>query len=248
MPSIIDSLLNPGIHSVFVTDVNGCVSSDTVFIFEPEQLLEPILSCWQVANFDTLSCSWSITGDQPVIPTISCWQVANFNSDICTWEISGTQITSTIILSANDLDIVVEGGEQPYTFLWNTNETTQQINLVSAGVYWSIVTDVNGCVADTSFYEVDEIHSNIFDYSISDIKIYPNPSKDVFSIGFSSLKQQKLTYRVINAVGSELFFKELDEFMGVHNIQIDLAIYDKGVYFLELEGSNGVINKKLILQ
>jgi hypothetical protein len=38
------------------------------------------------------------------------------------------------------------------------------------------------------------------------------------------------------------------QFIGEYTKQIDLTKNAKGIYFLEIETNNGVINKKLILQ
>jgi len=49
-------------------------------------------------------------------------------------------------------------------------------------------------------------------------------------------------------VGEEIVSKELQQFIGEYVKQIDLEDNAKGIYFLEIETDNGVINKKLILQ
>lgn len=43
------------------------------------------------------------------------------------------------------VDVTVNGGTPPYTFLWNTNATTEDINELPGGVYTVTVTDANGC-------------------------------------------------------------------------------------------------------
>jgi len=60
------------------------------------------------------------------------------------------------------LAIVVSSGlGSPYTFLWNTTETTDQITPSMNGVYWCLVSDVNSCVSDTIFFDVTNIISAI---------------------------------------------------------------------------------------
>jgi len=46
-------------------------------------------------------------------------------------------------------------------YLWSTGEVTQVITPDSNGAYWCVITDVNGCVSDTSFFEVTNIVSGL---------------------------------------------------------------------------------------
>ena len=57
----------------------------------------------------------------------------------------------TTTLTAN----VLSGGTPPFTYLWNTSETTQTIPGVTPGSYWVITTDNHGC-KDTTQYTVFE--------------------------------------------------------------------------------------------
>ena len=84
--------------------------------------------------------------------------------------------------------------------------------------------------------------------SIANLDVYPNPSRDVFNISFTSETVQNLKLRVLNVVGEEIILEDLQQFVGEYTKSIDLATYTKGVYFLEITTDNGVVNKKLILQ
>ena len=85
-------------------------------------------------------------------------------------------------------------------------------------------------------------------HSITHLEVYPNPSRDVFNITFSSDKIQDLGIRILNLVGAEVYREDKQQFIGEYTKQINLNKYGKGVYFLEIETSTGVVNKKLILQ
>jgi hypothetical protein len=84
--------------------------------------------------------------------------------------------------------------------------------------------------------------------AINNLDIYPNPSKDIFNITFTSIEIQDLKVRVLNVIGEKLISDELEQFIGEYTKQIDLTNNAKGIYFLEIETEAGVINKKLILQ
>jgi len=53
---------------------------------------------------------------------------------------------------------------------------------------------------------------------------------------------------VFNVVGEVVYTENLEQFVGEYTKAIDLATYTKGVYFLEIETNDGIINKKLIFQ
>ena len=84
--------------------------------------------------------------------------------------------------------------------------------------------------------------------AINNLDVYPNPSRDVFNISFNSEKRQDLSIRILNLVGAEVYREDRQEFVGEYIKQISLDNYGKGIYFLEIETSTGVVNKKLILQ
>ncbi len=84
--------------------------------------------------------------------------------------------------------------------------------------------------------------------SIANLDVYPNPSRDVFNVAFTSDDVQDLEVRVINVVGEVVYTENLQQFVGEYTKLIDLAENTKGVYFLEITTNTGVVNKKLMLQ
>lgn len=50
--------------------------------------------------------------------------------------------------SNGSIDIAVNGGTEPYTYLWSNGATSQDLENIGPGNYKIIVTDVNGCSAD----------------------------------------------------------------------------------------------------
>ena len=70
---------------------------------------------------------------------------------------------STITQNGIDLEVTIAD-----TYIWNTGEITQAITLVANGWYWCIVTDANGCIGDTAYFEVINIISAIDEKKITD--------------------------------------------------------------------------------
>jgi hypothetical protein len=84
--------------------------------------------------------------------------------------------------------------------------------------------------------------------TINNLDVYPNPSRDIFNVTFTSEDVQNLEVRIINVIGEVVYTENLEQFVGEYIKSIDLGTYTKGVYFLEITTNNGVVNKKLILQ
>jgi hypothetical protein len=84
--------------------------------------------------------------------------------------------------------------------------------------------------------------------SINNLEIYPNPSRDVFNVEFVSENKQTIEVRIVNLVGEIIFTENLENFEGEYTHQFNLSEYSKGIYLLEIDTDNGIVNKKLILQ
>jgi len=55
--------------------------------------------------------------------------------------------TSCLDDASGAVDLVVSGGTEPYTYLWSTGATTEDISNLISGMYKVTVTDANGCTA-----------------------------------------------------------------------------------------------------
>ena len=89
---------------------------------------------------------------------------------------------------------------------------------------------------------------SVEEIGLTNFKIFPNPSSDLFNISFSSNRVQDLRVKVLNSISEEVMIIELNQYKGEYTEQINLRNNAKGIYFLEIETNYGVINKKLILQ
>jgi hypothetical protein len=83
---------------------------------------------------------------------------------------------------------------------------------------------------------------------VSGLDVYPNPSRDIFNISFSTKTSQTINVQVVNLLGEEVYTEELVDFEGYHQTLVDMNGKPKGVYFLEITTLNGSINQKIVLQ
>ena len=160
-----------------------------------------------------------------------------------------TQITAFIFQTgASDITVNTLGGNTPYTYEWNTGETTQTITPAEDGDYWVIVEDVNACVSDTFYYSVNWFSTSVSEIQLAGLSVYPNPSKDIFNVEFNTNTKQDIDLRVHNVLGEVIFSESLKNFNGDYNRSVDLSQYPNAIYILQLNTKDGMINKKLVLE
>ena len=160
-----------------------------------------------------------------------------------------TQITAFIFQTGvSDIKVNTLGGNTPYSYQWNTGETTQTITPLTNGDYWVIITDLNSCESDTAFFTVNWIATSINEININNLTVYPNPSKDIFNIVFNTNTKQDINLKVHNVLGEVIFNESLKDFNGDYNRSVDLSQYPNAIYILQLNTKDGMINKKLVLE
>ena len=205
--------------------------------------------------------------DTTMISVISCesylWDGVTFDSSgvysfiylnsqgcdsLCYLDLTVINTIVEIIPTNNNLIVNPISGGSPFSYIWNTGEVTEQITTFNNGEYWVIVTDINGCVSDTVFYDVTWIPSSSNNLNINRLNVYPNPSNGNFFIKFKSIVNQNILVKITNVVGEEVYRESKEQFIGQYTKQISLDNYGKGFYLLEINTSAGILNKKLILQ
>ncbi|NQW06908.1 MAG: T9SS type A sorting domain-containing protein, partial [Candidatus Pelagibacter sp.] len=82
----------------------------------------------------------------------------------------------------------------------------------------------------------------------SNLSIYPNPTTDKLNLSFTSKNAKRISIRLLNLLGSEVFTDDIKIFSGNYTTIINLSNNKKGIYFLEITTNLGVSSKKIILQ
>jgi hypothetical protein len=171
--------LTAGTYSVTVTDANGCTLNDNVVIAEPSVITgitsssdancnagndgtasviaaggtTPYTYLWSNGG-TTASITGLAAGTYTVTITDAngCSSANNATVGEPTAISLGIQSTATTCNSNCDggLTVTISGGASPYTYLWNTGATTQNISNLCAGTYDVTVTDANGCINNIS--------------------------------------------------------------------------------------------------
>jgi len=223
-----------------LTTVNGCDSIVTLdlTINNSTTHTDSIIECD--------SYIWAINGSTYTSSVIDT--VIGVNSIGCTeTNILILTITGnpTAVITQNGIDLEVTSAT---TYNWNTGGTTQTITPTANGWYWCIVTDVDGCMSDTAHFEVTNIVSGINNLSITNIKLFPNPTNGLLTIEFNSKTDNDYQINIVNLVGETIFTDIVIDSRRLYSNNIDLSNAAKGIYFVKIISDLVEINKKLILQ
>ena len=79
---------------------------------------------------------------------------------------------------------------------------------------------------------------------VTALEVYPNPSRDIFNVSFTSDEAQTINVKVVNVIGEVVYSESLEDFQGSYEKGIDLTQKAKGIYFLEITTTTSGIKKE----
>ena len=230
-----------GMYTNVYTGTNGCDSTVTLdlTINNSSSSTVTITAC---DSFDWDGMTYDSTG-----------MYTNVYTDV-----NGCDSTVTLDLTINDgpndatvtpigdtLTVTVTTGTAPYTYEWNTGETTQTIIPDSSGTYYCIVTDTNGCedLSNQYTYTTTDI-SEIF---VNNFLVYPNPTRGILNIEFDILDNKKSSLSIVNILGEVVCNENIENKTSKYSTKIDLSNYSNGIYFVKIKTNHKIISRKIIL-
>lgn len=100
-------------------------------------------------------------------------------------------VTNETMPNNGGIDVSVSGGVAPFTYLWNNNQTVEDVYALNAGTYELQITDANGCQVVDSFVVENLMGAGTSNEQESIIGIYPNPNQGSFyvTIGTNEIHQ-----------------------------------------------------------
>ena len=150
-------------------------------------------------------------------------------------------IVAPLVPPNNGIIADVYGGLGPYNYIWSTGDTSESITPTNNGLYWCIVTDYNGCVSDTSFFNVNWVINSLLELDLEQAVIYPNPSYGKFNL---HLKRYFSSICLVSYDNKIIYLNQ--DFKKGDNI-IDVSYLNSGVYFIKLTDGERVYYEKLII-
>jgi hypothetical protein len=157
------------------------------------------------------------------------------------------QLYPTVVPSSNgqngEATVNVGLGNPPFSYLWDTGDTTQTITGLAIGAYKVTVTDDLGCT--------DELTINVGAVSTNDIEgltslsLLPNPTTGFAQFNAVFDRAVDANLQIINLLGQMVWETNASN-ATILSEQIDLTHFPDGLYLIRLTVDGQVVTKKLV--
>ncbi|MEZ4826556.1 MAG: PKD domain-containing protein [Bacteroidia bacterium] len=169
--------------------------------------------------------------------------------------ITCTSPTAAFTLTQNGLDVTftnVSSNADSVLYDFgdgNTSNASDPVHTYAAsGVYNVCVVAYNFCTPDTTCQEISVIATGIEDIAgLSNLLIYPNPSKGTFRMEFSLNRTDEISAEITTIRGRAVYKKDFGTVNGSFGETIEVEGVAKGVYFLRLRVGNQIMTRKLMI-
>ena len=152
------------------------------------------------------------------------------------WVVSAA-VTPAIFGTDGAIDLTVNGATGPYTYSWDNNATTQDLNNIDGGTYVVTITDSLGCTYSDSIVVNSIVGLDIQD--LNEAQVFPNPSNGDFFIAgpvLTSITLYNQFGQKVNAAFSTI---------GEGKYQVLTTQLANGSYILELQNEGAIVRKSI---
>jgi hypothetical protein len=95
---------------------------------------------------------------------------------------------------------------------------------------------------------LDRLMAGESDNSTLDLNVYPNPTQGSTIVEFSSTDDGNYNIRMVDVLGRTLLNEDHTAVVGVNQVQLNLGVYAKGLYFLIFDKGDQKLETKIIVQ
>lgn len=259
-------------YIVYVKDANNCVVSVNQLVYEPSVLnVVPVVNNVTCAGGNNGVINLNVTGGSfpysyqwsnggynssnvNLVAGVYTATITDYSG--CTGVISFTItqpafpiIVNGLVASASSgssangsVDITVNGGTAPYTYVWSNGTTTQDISGVNPGAYMVTITDANGCALSSTFNVGNVTGLVNIQVTSGEVKVFPNPANEYTTIEATGYRIDKV--ELVNLLGQTVFTSEVnDSVIRINTIDLLNGTYFAKIYF----SNNNTITKKVTI-
>jgi hypothetical protein len=268
--SIIDTLQIPGgAQIITVSDSNGCIGTDSIYINQPSELfanlfvVSPIL-----CHGDTAEVSVGATGGTPPYTNNSnafygagnyTTYVSDFNAcvDSISFQITEPAALNVVVSSTNDngtnngsANFTLGGGTGPYLlYLDSVLQFGVSINNLPAGTYNYYILDSNFCLISGVLEIKLQYPANIISHNTSSLTVYPNPIINGQTIvQFPDELNEIQLFEILNLQGELVSGLKINyQILSNNKLLVNCNSLQSGIYFIRLKANTGLYITKFIV-
>lgn len=79
------------------------------------------------------------------------------------------------------------------------------------------------------------------------LDVFPNPTDNgIVNILFEDKNLKAITMELVDILGRTVYKEDVDTFSGTYKKKLIINSYQKGIYFVQIRGADGVVTKKII--
>lgn len=255
-----------GDFDVTVTDVNGCVNSDSVHVDVPPITTTNIGPDTTLCTNDT---GFLLDATQPGANTY-VWQDGSTGSSffvnlpgtywVTLTNFVGCSYTDTIVVTSvnpvqTNIDVnfittssaTLDAGTGFTSYAWSTSASTQVITVTTNGTYIVTTADNNGCITTDTVTIVFSLGVFNTDGSTTVMQLYPNPSNGVFNLSIDNLETTNLVAEVLDLNGKVVYNRVIGSVAGSIIEPFSLTDLRMGTYVLRLTANGKASQLRFII-
>ncbi|MCK5135995.1 MAG: T9SS type A sorting domain-containing protein [Bacteroidales bacterium] len=152
--------------------------------------------------------------------------------DVSVWGSPDVEIGGGQDSIKTSLPVILDAGGGFTSYLWKDNSVASTAEVTAYGLFWVTVTDEYGCFGNDSVYVGSLTHTD--DLSLpGQIRIFPNPAKEVLNVVFDMEVEKEVILEMFNAVNSLVYREDLKRTQ-IKEAKIDVHGLAPGSYFLRI--------------
>ena len=261
-----------GVYSLTVTDNNGCLGSaqDSLVVNElPNISLD--IPALEICEGDSILVNATITGGtapfgilwetpvgQDTSTSIVAFAQGQYSIQVGDSNGCADSMGFNLLVHAlpsldlgvdtvyTNVPVTLDAGPGWTSYLWNTGESTQTIEVFFTADYHVTVLDTNSCISSDTVYV--EFITHVIDlYDSGILNIYPNPNRGTFNLSGDTPSGELLTIEIFNLAGEKVFHSIPEIMKEKLDKEIILGEMASGIYLVRIRlGMNEYTGKVMV--
>ncbi len=186
---------------------------------------------------------------------VGFWGAGDYYLDIDNFNIIRCPASLDLVATVTDetrfrafdgsISIQAQAGVAPFTYKWDTGETSKSITGLDRDFYTVIVSDAFGCT-DSLEVEVNTLTNTEELQETASIRVMPNPTSNQANLNILLTKKKSVAVSVFNVVG-QLIQHYPTQSSDTFNYSLDMIDQENGIYFIRINIEGKIYTERLLL-